>query len=173
MPIHDTTPDEIEKTPRLHDSGLIERFRLDDTFVWSLTSTAINYVLDAETALQKLVHEIAKRQDVLVAYTAGIGLLYDLSLQTDVDGVWIAIDHAQQVVGFKGVDDRDALALAAVTTADDEDVDTGLEQAMFAIASHPDPALRQRLLPGLVRYVRREGRVEELQTVAQFLKGIA
>lgn len=173
MPNHDTALDEIENIPRLHDSGLLERFRLEDTFVWSLTSEAINQVLDAEAALQRLVHDIAKQDDVLVAYTAGIGLLYDLSVQTDVDGIWIAVDRAQQVVGFNGADDRDALALAAVSNADGEDVNTGLEQAMFAIASHPDPSIRQRLLLGLIRYVRREGPVEELHTVAQFLKGIA
>lgn len=173
MPTDNSRLDEIETTPRLHDSGFVERFRLDDGFVWSLTSTAINHVLDAETALQKLVYEIAMQDDVLVAYTAGVGLLYDLTVQTDVDGVWIAIDHARGVVGLNGVDERDALSLAAVTNMDEGDVETGVEQAMFIIASHPDQSFRQRLLPGLVRHVRREAGVDELRTVTQFLKGIA
>jgi hypothetical protein len=159
------------ETARLHDSGLIERFQLDNGFVWSLTSTAINLVLDADTALQKLLQEIAAKEDVLGRYTAGIGLLYDVSLQTDVDGVWIAIDHARHVIGLNP-DDRDSLALSAVVDADDE-TEGGLEQCMLAVASHPDRSTRQVLLVGLVRLVRREAGREELSAVARFLKGVA
>lgn len=164
-------PPDMGNTPRLHESGLVERFQLGEGIVWCLTPTAINQVLDAEAALQKLVHDIVSTKDASRRCRAGVSLIYDLSLQGDIDGIWIAIDHARQAIEECDLNGRGESGRPVGLTSDPEE--DGVAQAVAAIVFHPHISLRMTLLAALVRHVRADTGFHDVPAIARFLEGLA
>lgn len=151
-------------------SGLVAVATLDENGVktqhWQLTAEALLICRDLEKRLDRMVHRVARAPDQQRRYSSALALLSTVGLQTDHDGILIALDYTSEALRDPLQSDpvfERAMALGEelepAFTFDDPHGELAFPRLAFALARLEDPNLMERCLGAAVTRLR-EGRFD-------------